>query len=258
MPGIDQGRVHPQQQRRVAGLVGRPVTGSVPRTCSWIRRTRAAARSAAARSPKLTVVRYADVAASLPTGSWRQSLCWSTPAMASGCSACIISARRPATGVPRSVLTRQVTLAGPKNPRRPGSPAPRTRRPPPSGRPGPRPPRTILPSLPWPRPGIAGTTEPHTSQTTHPWQRRPPRLPCAGRTPEWQPAAAAPVQSCAPAPPPSASRFTAFTARPMPPGVWPAPARFGAADSSARRSAPTTLVAAKPLFPGYHNACTCG
>ena len=43
-------------------------------------------------------------------------LCWSTPAIASGCSACIISDRRPATGPPRSALIFQVTLAGPKNP----------------------------------------------------------------------------------------------------------------------------------------------
>src|SRR6516164_754632 len=93
-----------------------PVIVSVPVMCSWIRRTRAAARSAAARSPKVIVARYPDVAASLPTGSWRQLLCWSTPAIASGCSACNISARSPATGLPRSVLTRQVTLSGPKNP----------------------------------------------------------------------------------------------------------------------------------------------
>ena len=95
---------------------GRPVTASTPRTWSWIRRTRAAACSAAARSPKMTVARNAEVAASLPTGSRRQSLCWSTPAMASGCSACIIRARSPATGEGRSLLTRQVTLAGPKKP----------------------------------------------------------------------------------------------------------------------------------------------
>src|ERR1022692_1031237 len=95
---------------------GRPVTASVPRTCSWIRRTLAAACSATARSPKLIVVTYAEVAASLPTGSCRQSLCWSTPAMASGCSACMSSARRPATGPARSALIRQVTLPGPKNP----------------------------------------------------------------------------------------------------------------------------------------------
>ena len=56
------------------------------------------------------------MAASLPTGSVRQSLCWSTPAMASGCSACSSSERSPATGADRSALTRQVTLAGPKNP----------------------------------------------------------------------------------------------------------------------------------------------
>src|SRR5580704_14254491 len=41
--------------------------------------------------------------------------------MASGCSACISSDRRPATGEARSALIRQVTLAGPK---RPSSPAP--------------------------------------------------------------------------------------------------------------------------------------
>src|SRR5262249_23113866 len=51
----------------------------------------------------------------------RQLLCWSTPAIASGCSACNISARSPATGLPRSVLTRQVTLSGPKNPASAGS-----------------------------------------------------------------------------------------------------------------------------------------
>ena len=62
------------------------------------------------------MVTYAEVAASLPTGSWRQSLCWSTPAMASGCSACTISARRPAIGQPGSLLTRQVTLPGPNSP----------------------------------------------------------------------------------------------------------------------------------------------
>ena len=56
------------------------------------------------------------MAASLPTGSVRQSLCWSTPAIASGCSACSSSERSPATGADRSALTRQVTLAGPKNP----------------------------------------------------------------------------------------------------------------------------------------------
>ena len=58
----------------------------------------------------------AEVAASLPTGSRRQPLCWSTPAMASGCSACTSSERSPATGAERSPPTRQVTLAGPKNP----------------------------------------------------------------------------------------------------------------------------------------------
>src|SRR5262249_33535917 len=94
----------------------RPVTSSTPRTRVWIRRTRAAACSAAARSPKVIVVTYAEVAASLPTGSRRQPLCWSTPAIASGCSACIISDRRPATGPPRSPLILQVTLAGPKKP----------------------------------------------------------------------------------------------------------------------------------------------
>src|SRR5271166_6261904 len=36
--------------------------------------------------------------------------------MASGCSAWIISDRRPATGPDRSVLSRQVTLPGPKKP----------------------------------------------------------------------------------------------------------------------------------------------
>jgi hypothetical protein len=36
--------------------------------------------------------------------------------MASGCSAWIMSARRPATGAARSPLIRQATLAGPKNP----------------------------------------------------------------------------------------------------------------------------------------------
>ena len=56
------------------------------------------------------------MAASLPTGSVRQSLCWSTPAIASGCSAWISSDRSPATGAARSALTRQVTLAGPKKP----------------------------------------------------------------------------------------------------------------------------------------------
>ena len=56
------------------------------------------------------------MAASLPTGSGRQLLCWSTPAIASGCSACSISARSPATDLPRSPATRQVTLAGPKYP----------------------------------------------------------------------------------------------------------------------------------------------
>jgi len=74
------------------------------------------ARRALASSPKLIVARYAEVAASLPTGSRRQSLCWSTPAIASGCSACIMRERRPATGEARSVLTRQVMLAGPKTP----------------------------------------------------------------------------------------------------------------------------------------------
>ena len=95
---------------------GWPVTVSTPLTWVWIRRTIAAARSAAARSPKLIVVTYAEVAASRPTGSWRQPLCWSTPAIASGCRACISSDRRPAMGPARSPLSRQVTLAGPKNP----------------------------------------------------------------------------------------------------------------------------------------------
>src|SRR5215467_13194343 len=94
----------------------RPVTGSVPLTRSWILRTRAAARSADAFSAKLTVTTYAEVAASLPTGSSRQPLCWSTPAMASGCSAWIISARNPATGADMSAAVCQVTLSGPKNP----------------------------------------------------------------------------------------------------------------------------------------------
>jgi hypothetical protein len=61
------------------------------------------------------------VAASLPTGSARQRLCWSTPAITSGCKACISSARRPAAGADRSALTCQVTLAGPKNPSSSGS-----------------------------------------------------------------------------------------------------------------------------------------
>ena len=56
---------------------------------------------------------YAAVAASLPTGSVRQSLCWSTPAIASGCSACISTERSPATGADRSADSRQVTLPGP-------------------------------------------------------------------------------------------------------------------------------------------------
>ena len=95
---------------------GLPVSPSTPVTCSCTRRTRAAARSATARSPKVMVARYADVAASRPTGSARQSLCWSTPAIASGCSAWIMSARRPATGEERSPLMRHVMLAGPKKP----------------------------------------------------------------------------------------------------------------------------------------------
>ena len=94
----------------------RPVTSSTPVTRVWIRRTLAAARSAVARSPKLIVVTYADVAASLPTGSSRQPLCWSTPAIASGCSACTISDRSPATGPVTSPLIFHVTLAGPKKP----------------------------------------------------------------------------------------------------------------------------------------------
>src|ERR1039457_45758 len=81
-----------------------------------MRRTRAETRSAVALSPTLTVVTYEDVAARRPTGSLRQSLCWSTPAMASGCSAWIISDRRPEMGPDRSVVSRQVTLPGPKNP----------------------------------------------------------------------------------------------------------------------------------------------
>src|SRR6266516_3257079 len=79
------------------------------------------AGSLAAYRPPVIVARYPDVAASLPTGSERQWLCWSTPAIASGCSACSISARSPATGLPASALTRQVTLAGPKKPSSAGS-----------------------------------------------------------------------------------------------------------------------------------------
>ena len=81
-----------------------------------MRRTRSDSRSAVARSPTLTVVTYEPVAASRPTGSLRQSLCWSTPAMASGCRAWIISERSPPMVPDRSVLSRQVTLRGPKNP----------------------------------------------------------------------------------------------------------------------------------------------
>ena len=99
---------------------------SVPVTFSWIFRTDAAIRSAAAFSPKLTVARYRDVAANRPIGSVRQSLCWSTPAIASGCSAWISSARSPPTGPDKSPLARQVMLAGPKKPSsaaRSGTPA---------------------------------------------------------------------------------------------------------------------------------------
>ncbi len=73
----DSTRVACTQSSRAGSLAayGRPVIASVPVMCSCTRRTRAAARSAAARSPKLIVARYPDVAASLPTGSERQLLC---------------------------------------------------------------------------------------------------------------------------------------------------------------------------------------
>jgi hypothetical protein len=54
-------------------------------------------------------------------GSSRHWLCWSTPAIASGCSACSSSDRSPETGTDRSACSRHVTLPGPKKPSSAGS-----------------------------------------------------------------------------------------------------------------------------------------
>ncbi len=95
-------------------------SGAVPRTRVWMRRTRPITSRAAGEEPKVVVVMNRTVPFSRPTGSARKSECWSTPAMASGCSDWSMRAANPPVSMPVACpCTRHSGSAGsdPEQPR---------------------------------------------------------------------------------------------------------------------------------------------
>ena len=79
-------------------------------------RTRAPARSASRVVPYAVTATNSAVRNSRPHGSSRKSLLVNTPCIATGCTACRSSARRPASAMDGSACTRQVTESGPYSP----------------------------------------------------------------------------------------------------------------------------------------------
>src|SRR5689334_13071095 len=67
----------------------------------------------------MVVITKLLVRASLPQGSSRNLLCWSTAAIARGSSACTSSARMPPTSITGSAWMCHATLSGPNRPTSP-------------------------------------------------------------------------------------------------------------------------------------------
>jgi hypothetical protein len=70
--------------------------------------------STRSRGEYVTVMTYSAVRPSRGQNAVWKSECWSTPAIARGCSACTNSAARPPAPAAGSPITRHVTLPGPK------------------------------------------------------------------------------------------------------------------------------------------------